>query len=280
MNARSTPPSRADCGPGSESRELPQPDPRAWDPYEVENRPGLNGTGSSGNASSPTEALTEAYVDLMQIIHNGIPERQFVPGCEPWLIVSKRYLLPASAGTGKSLAATVIAVEVVDNGGVVAILDVENGAEEYATRLRDILADRDERLPQACSERLRYYAWPTLRMDWDAGDWAAAFASVDLVIFDSSRLVLSQAGLAEDSNDDYATFVNALLIPLARAGISTLVLDNTGHEERDRARGASAKSDLNEVVYVVKVGSRSTATRPASCTCTASAPDSPTSPHS
>ena len=33
-----------------------------------------------------------------------------------------------------------------------------------------------------------------------------------------------------------------------------MVLDNTGHEDRDRARGASAKADLNEVVYVVKVG--------------------------
>jgi hypothetical protein len=148
----------------------------------------------------------------------------------------------------------VIAVEVVDNGGTVAILDVENGAEEYAARIADILGDRDEHLAQACSERLRYYAWLALRTDWGADEWAGALAGVDLVIFDSSRLVLSQAGLAEDSNDDYATFVNALLIPLARAGISTLVLDNTGHEERDRARGASTKGDLNEVVYVAKVG--------------------------
>ena len=31
-----------------------------------------------------------------------------------------------------------------------------------------------------------------------------ALAGVDLVIFDSSRLMLSAAGLAEDSNDDYA----------------------------------------------------------------------------
>jgi hypothetical protein len=67
-----------------------------------------------------------------------------VPGCEPWLIASKRYLMPAPAGTGKSLAAIVIAVEVVASGGTVAILDVENGSEEYATRLDYVLGDRRE----------------------------------------------------------------------------------------------------------------------------------------
>ena len=227
---------------------------------EGTNGDGHNGTGDQGShngstaSSAPAEALAAARVDLVEIIRNGIPDRRFVPGCDPWLITAKRYLLPASAGTGKSLAALVVAVEVVANGGTVAILDVENGSEEYATRLRDVLADRDEQVAQVCSERLRYYAWPALRMDWEAADWAAAFSGVDLAIFDSSRLVLSASGLAEDSNDDYAKFVNALLIPLARAGTSTLVLDNTGHEERDRARGASTKADLNEVVYVAKVG--------------------------
>ena len=149
-------------------------------------------------ASAPAEALAAARVDLVEIIRNGIPERQFVPGCEPWLISAKRYLVPAPAGTGKSLAAAVIAVEIVDNGGSVAILDVENGAEEYAARLADILTDRSEEVAQACSERLRYYAWPALRTDWGADEWAAALGGVDLVIFDSSRLMLSAAGLVED----------------------------------------------------------------------------------
>lgn len=211
-----------------------------------------NGSGPD-SASAPAQALAAARIDLVEIIRNGIPERQFLPGCDPWFITAKRYLLPAPSGTGKTLAAMVIAVEIIANGGAVAILDVENGGPEYAARLADILGDRDQ-LAEACSERLRYYAWPALRTDWGADEWAAALSGVDLVIFDSSRLVLSQAGLAEDSNDDYARFVNALLIPLARVGISTLVLDNVGHEERDRARGASTKSDLNEVVYVAKVG--------------------------
>jgi hypothetical protein len=91
-------------------------------------------------------------------------------------------------------------------------------------------------------------------MTWAAEDWASAVAGADLVVFDSSRLVLSGAGLAEDKSDDYATFANGLLVPLLRAGVATVVLDNTGHQERDRARGTKAKDDLNEVVYTVKIG--------------------------
>ncbi|MGH2973880.1 MAG: AAA family ATPase [Solirubrobacterales bacterium] len=192
-------------------------------------------------------------MDLIARIRSGIPERQWVPGGAPWLLAGKRYLLPAPAGTGKSLLAVIAAIEVVAAGGTVAVLDVENGADEYARRLADVLEGRDDGLADACSERLTYFEWPALRVTWEPGDWAAALAGVDLAVFDSSRLMLSASGLAEDSNDDYSTFVNALLVPLARAGVTTLVLDNTGHDG-DRARGASAKGDLNEVVYVVETG--------------------------
>lgn len=211
-----------------------------------------NGTGPEEATTAPAIALAESRVDLVELIRNGIPERQFVPGCAPWLIAGKRYLVPAAAGVGKSLAALVVGVEVVAHGGTVAILDVENGSEEYAKRLEDILSDRED-LADDCAARLRYHAWPALKASWQADEWLSALAGTDLVVFDSSRLVLTAMGLGEDSNDDYAQFVNALLIPLARGGVSTLVLDNEGHEG-GRARGASDKSDLNEVVYVAKVG--------------------------
>ena len=160
-----------------------------------------NGDGPSEDAptvaSDPSQALAEARVDLVERIREGIPERTFVPGCG-WLIAGKRYLMPSASGEGKSLAALVIAVDVVEAGGTVAILDVENGGDEYARRLADVLdaRDPDGSLAAACSERLRYYEWPRLRIDWGAEEWAAAFAGVDLVVFDSSRLLLSAAGSA------------------------------------------------------------------------------------
>jgi len=35
-------------------------------------------------------------------------------------------------------------------------------------------------------------------------------------------------------------------------GVATLILDNAGHEEKQRPRGTSAKADLNEVVFVLR----------------------------
>jgi hypothetical protein len=203
---------------------------------------------------SPEEALSKAKVDLCNLIRQGIPERQFVPGSN-WLIAGKRYLIPAPAGGGKSLLALVHAIDIVEAGGTVAILDVENGCEEYARRLSDILAARgNPAIASALDEgRLRYYEWP--QIDLDDERWAASFEGVDVVFFDSSRLMLSVAGLNEDSNDDIAEFVHGALLPLSRRGITTVVLDNTGHEG-ERARGAKAKEDLNEVVYVLRSGSK------------------------
>jgi hypothetical protein len=206
--------------------------------------------------SAPAAALAASRVDLIDLIRNGIPEAEHVPGCAPWLRKGKRYLIPAPAGTGKSLAGLVVAVTTIEHGGTAIILDVENGADEYARRLEDILAarDHDGSLADACQQRLQYHTWPTLSLQWTSEDWAAAVAGADLVIFDSSRFTLSSLGLGEDSNDDYSQFITSLVIPLAKAGTTTIILDNTGHSDKDRARGASTKADLNEVVYALKEG--------------------------
>lgn len=190
-------------------------------------------------------------VNLVDVIENGIPPRPWVRGCDGWLAAGKRYLIPAPAGTGKSLVMLTVCVHIVALGGAVTILDVENGSDEYARRLECILHanDQDGSLAAACADRLRYYEWPKLRLDWAPEEWADAVAGDDLVVFDSSRWILSAAGLDENSSNDYAEFANALLLPLSQAGITTVVLDNTGHGEEERGRGTKAKDDLNEVVY-------------------------------
>ena len=206
------------------------------------------------NGAGPDAELLGGRVDLIQLISEGIPDREYVPGAD-WLIKGKRYLTVASAGIGKTLATSVVAVEIVINGGTVVVLDVENGADEYARRLEDILEAREdtEEAMSACTKRLRYYEYPALSLRWSDGEWITACAGADLVIFDSSRRVLSSVGLAEDTSDDYAKFVERLIIPLNRVGITTLILDNTGHENTDRARGTKAKEDLNEVIFSLNV---------------------------
>ena len=204
------------------------------------------------NGAEPSEAgspdpLAESRVDLVERIREGIPERQYVPGGDGWLIAGKRYLVYSPSGVGKSLAMLIVAVEIVRQGGTVAIIDVENGADEYARRLEAIIGD-DEELSSACSVRLRYYEYPPLSLEWGEEEWVGALADCDLVVFDSSRHVLSTLGLAEDANDDYSKFMGRMVMPLSKAGKTTAILDNTGHEG-DHPRGASAKRDLNEVLF-------------------------------
>ena len=79
-----------------------------------------------------------------------------------------------------------------------------------ARRLEDILKARDGgvdgSLADACAEQLRYYDWPCLSLRWDEADWVAALAEAGGV-FDSSRMVLTSIGLAENEADDYSKFM-------------------------------------------------------------------------
>jgi AAA domain/IclR helix-turn-helix domain len=228
-----------------------------------------NGHGPSQNGHGPGQAvaapaptvpvsarLDSAVVNLVQLIQEGIPEREWLPASEGLLAAGRRHLCAAPAKTGKSLAWLVHAVNIVLAGGSVVILDRENGAEEYARRLSDVLEAKDasEADWAAVDKRLTYCQWPLVRMtDAEREDYVAWLkARAGLVIFDSSRKFLDHLALGESSSDDYGQFMDALVDPLMAAGVATLILDNTGHEETGRARGTSSKADLQEVVLTLE----------------------------
>jgi hypothetical protein len=199
------------------------------------------------------DALQRSRVDVMALLDHGIPEREWVPGAEGLIPKGKRLHIAASAKSGKSLAlAVVTAIDIIEAGGTVAILDRENGADEYARRLLDVLDVRcaGDDLRLAVRQRLHYYAWPVMSLDWrDDPDYPVAFAGVDVVIFDSTRSHTGPLALKEDSSDDWSLFMSSLVDPLMRAGIATITLDNTGHDG-DRPRGTKSKLDLGEIVFM------------------------------
>lgn len=206
--------------------------------------------------SAPARALAESRVDLVKLIQDGLPPREYVPGADGWLAKGKRHHIAAERKTGKSLGIGIIAaLDVVAAGGTVVVLDRENGGDEYGRRLASVLDARhsSNELRELLRFRYRYHAWPSMQLEWGGSDdYAEAFAGVDLVIFDSSRTFLTNVRLNEDSADDYSAFTDALIDPLTRAGIATVILDNTGHGEKDRARGSSAKQDLADIAYTVR----------------------------
>lgn len=211
---------------------------------------------TSASCSASASELEHSWVDLIALRRAGLPERQYVLGAHGLLPKAKRIHVAAERKTGKSLAlGIVVPLEVVAAGGTVFVLDRENGADEYARRLDDVLAARgaDAAFEEVVRARYRYHAWPSLKLEWGkTSSYAAAFEGADLVIFDSSRTFLTSVGLDEDSSDDYSAFVEALIDPLMRSGATTLILDNTGHSETTRARGTSAKGDLADIALSMR----------------------------
>jgi hypothetical protein len=215
---------------------------------------------ASARTLGPADVLAESRVDLGEMIRIGIPPRKFVPGSGGAFVPGKRHHIAAPSKEGKSLSiGTIAAVDIVTAGSVVAVLDRENGADEYARRLEQVLdarevSDEERELVYA---NYRYHAWPTLKLEWgnDPGPYVRAFAGIDVVIFDSVRKFLTSAGMKEDSSDDYSDFTDALIDPLWAANIATVMLDNEGYR-RGRVRGTTAKPDYCDVMFSLKRAKR------------------------
>jgi hypothetical protein len=205
--------------------------------------------------SDVAAALAAARRDLIAVIEGGIPDREYLDGTGESLPAHARLHIAAEKKTGKSLVVGIIlALRIIEAGGTVAVLDRENGELEYARRLDAVLKSwgSDDAFRQAVRERLRYYAFPALKLAWgsDPG-YPAEFAGCDAVVFDSSRPMLTSMGLKENSSDDYDLFVQSIVNPLWNDGVTTIILDNTGHNG-GIARGSSSKGDLCDIEYSMK----------------------------
>ncbi len=195
-------------------------------------------------------------VDLVALIRTGIPPREYHAHSAGMFVRGKRITIAAPRKSGKSLACLAHWVRMVLAGERVAILDRENGGDEYSRRLDQIMdawqlgaAERD-----LVAANLIYIEHPRLRRG-DYADLVRYFAeelAVDLVCFDSQRMFLSDFGLKEKDSDDYTTFMDQAVDPLAIAGVTTVTLDNTGHGDQKRGRGTASKGDLNEILFYLE----------------------------
>lgn len=187
----------------------------------------------------------------------------WTPGLPGLIHPGQRGLLTAKQGAGKSLVALMAAVQCVEAGGEVIYADAENGTVRMAERLECIIAGRDVR--QLVEQRLHY--WPSVpfgRMEDDDAVrdyWLQTVRGVDLVIIDSLPRVLSACGKEENSNSDFQNWMGRFVDPIAHGRTAHLLMDNAGWAEADRSRGASAKWDLVEVVYLVRGGDKVSAAK-------------------
>jgi AAA domain len=179
------------------------------------------------------------------------------PGAEGLLRPTVRTTWFGSRGEGKSLAALVLAEQVTAAGGRVLYVDLENGRRRTAGRVRTILADRETAREGLFWESFAYtdiFRWGELHDEGKRGEWAKYVATRDVLVIDSLARTLGQLGLDENSNRDVTGFMTEYVDPAATSGAAVLILDNTGHTEAGRTRGASTKLDLTESAYKVTGG--------------------------
>ena len=219
-----------------------------------------NGTNPADeeDKTAPAAELAATRVNLFDLIRDGVPDREFVPGTADAFAAGKRHHVAGESKAGKTLSiGLILAIDVVLAGGVVVILDRENGADEYSRRLASVLNGRraDEHARKLIESNYHYHAWPQLKLEWGkSNDYPEAFAGTNLVIFDNSRKFLSSLGLKEDSSDEFTEFAEAIIDPLMKAGIATAILDNSGYSAPDRPRGSSSKPDHTDVMFALRTG--------------------------
>jgi hypothetical protein len=196
-------------------------------------------------------------VDLVDLIENGVPPVDYLPESDGMLVRGGVHQIVAPKKSGKSMATLVHTTRMALAGAVVVTLDRENGKHVYARRLEGILEDCEigDEDREMLRNRLIYVEFPKLRRtdSEDLTDWVVNDLGADLMVFDSQRMFLTDLDLREDDSDDYTEFIVSLIDPLKHRGVTTLLLDNSGHSGDGRARGTSSKGDLLEVLFTLDV---------------------------
>lgn len=143
----------------------------------------------------------------------------------------------ARPGTGKSLLALEIAVDIVRGGHSVVYLDEENRVTDLVDRLQAFGCQPGE------LERLLLYSFARLPpLDDVRGGLhllalAEAGASGLVVIDTATRMVTGR----ENDSDTFLALYRCALAPLKARGITVLRLDHPGKDEGRGQRGSSAK---------------------------------------
>jgi hypothetical protein len=140
------------------------------------------------------------------------------------------------------IVAHVIATETV------VWIDKEMGRKNLADRLLALGVT-----PEVVRERFVYLEFPTLDCSTESrAVWRMVLDDVQpaLVCVDAYTEVLADADLNENSGTDIEKWAKAYITPARRLGITTVMIDHTGHSDdgrpvASRQKGAAAKVELS-----------------------------------
>jgi len=213
------------------------------------------------DAATPLDgALSSGLLDLSKLLTEGAPDPEWL--VEPLIPAKRTTLVTAGAKTGKSLliCEAVFAVslgrpflgEQPSRPVRVLYLDYEMTDSDLVERLESMGYGPDD--GAALAESLAYYQNPLLR-PLDTAEGAADLLGLvelhrpDLLVIDTWSRVISGN---ENDSDPYRDFYRLAMIPLKARGIAVVLADHTGHENKQRSRGSSAKLDMVDLAWTLK----------------------------
>lgn len=218
-------------------RPVPESEiPYVGDPYSVERI---------------RHALLDEPMSLLAALRDERPAVDPLPGTAGLLARGEAHLIFSERGQGKSLVSLILGLSAAARGERVLILDRENGDAVTAARVRDIVAARPEWAGLVEDGQLVGSHWPHFSSDWFPPDVAAALKEFTFVVLDSMRELVSELS-GKNNNDDTISAIYSLLVtPLRERGAAVVLLDNTGHDNTHRPKGAGGKMDAAPTLHKV-----------------------------
>jgi hypothetical protein len=213
------------------------------------------------DATSVGRIRRALFVDTDDTREGATTPREPVPGTGGLLWQGLAHTFYGDRGEGKSVVVLTVSVSAAVAGEKVLYLDRENGAALTRSLVAGILA------AHAWPDVLEVGSWvgrhyPEFSREWVPADYAEAVAGLGYtgVIYDNVREVLSELGGNPNSDEDYSALHRILVTPLLRRGAWVVVLDNVGHAEKSRPKGAGAKVDAVPTGYQVRTTKKFTPT--------------------
>jgi AAA domain len=182
-------------------------------------------------------------VDMADLMLNGVTRPEML--LEGLLVraVPHRYLGPQDSG--KTWVVLYAAAQLIARGETVIWVDKEMGRELTVERLVALGC-----APEDVRRGLVYLEDPALDCSPASAEaWLQLLEErrPALVIVDAQMEVLADSGLNENMASDVLKWHSRYAAPALRLKAATLMIDHTGHDEGDRARGSSAKGQSSRI---------------------------------